>query len=257
VWRRQFPRTLPRHLRSFAWRLAHGAVGCNARRLHFMPPVAVESAMCSHPACLAAGGAEGLETWTHALVTCPAVRPVIEWALDLFALVAGGAKPPADARLLIADDHRVWAPPADLEATWALLRVVLLSKVWAARCRRQHGGPAFTATGVAAAVVHELRRLIDIDWRRASSDVRDGSGFGREWFAGRNPGLSLEQFARRWAGGGALCAVLLDNQGQRQLDVRLTLQHPVLAPGMADAGPGPATEGAAAEDDLLDLWPVD
>jgi hypothetical protein len=107
-----------------------------------------------------------------------------------------------------------------------------------------------------AAAVHDLRRLIAVDWRRAYTDVREGCGFGREWFAGREPRLKPAQFIRRWAAQGVLCAVVADGQGKPRLDLRLTLQHPVHFLGQAGNG-GAQALGPGGDDVFADLSPLE
>jgi hypothetical protein len=157
-----------------------------------------------------AGGA--IETLSHAFMDCPVVQPAVTWLCDVWKALSG-EEPPRDAAVLIADDHRVWAPAdKDTARLWTRLRVAFMGSLWATRCnshRAMADGTPF-ATRVAAATVAALTSAIKRDWRRAQEDVRTSVGpdFCQEWFRGRDPTLEPEDFIASWATPPYLCDVV-------------------------------------------------
>lgn len=240
LWQQLKAADLPREQYGTAYRILHGGLHVGAFLCHIgaLPP---HLACCSHPACH-----QQLETLTHAFVRCPAVAPAAEWVCRVFGAVTGEQPPPATAAVLLAaDDPGGWAPPEELEHAWAALRVAFVHCVWQLRCRRSLAGLPFTAARVCAAVVSAVTGSIRRDWARASQSLVSLSGVPVEWFRGRDPALSVRAFQERWAHGGVLCAVHdapAGSQGGKQMELRLSLAHPVAAPPSPDV-PAPQDGG--------------
>ena len=233
-WKRLRTADLPRDQYGLAYRLAHAALYVGAFQCHIgvLPP---DAAYCTHPGCH-----QQLETLTHALLTCPAVAPAVDWLCALFAAVSGEPAPPAHPQVLLADDCTVWQPqPASLQFLWTNMRLSFLHGVWLLRCRRSLTHRPFTALEVAGATVRALRAAMQRDWTRAGQDLTRLEPAYREWFRGRDPSLKREQFEGRWAHRGVLCVV----QGSPGcLLLRLTLDAPVPAPAVE---PTPAAAPAS------------
>ena len=221
-WRRLHDSQLSRPHRVTAWRILHGALKVNGLRSALRANLPSSSACCSHPACL---DACAVETLSHAFLDCPAARPALVWLQDLWEVVSG-ERPPLDARVLLADDHRVWRPgeEAALGQLWTLLRVAMLHAVWHCRSYRHELVGSFSAAAVTRVVVY-VRTAIERDWLRANEDVRLLSDMPADYFRGRDPQIAVAEFLACWAHRDVLCSI----QGGH-LALHISLQAPVPVP---------------------------
>ena len=170
-----------RHHRAFHWALLHGALPCGAAKVSNWPTGAdglAEVACCGNAACRptptadAATQAGALETLLHALLDCPAVRPALRWAADLWGRIEGGGGPPITPQVWLQGEDSAWQPQRETNRPlWHALRFALLLSVWSLRCRRVTRGAQFTPTDVVAACVEDLRRTLLADWQRATADI--------------------------------------------------------------------------------------
>ena len=200
----------------------HGSLYCSAFTAYLFDGTA-ESAYCTASCCQ-----QQPETLTHLFMECPSVRPAVDWLLDMWQCI-GGVRPPRDALVLLADDHRVWTPALEQHrGLWTLLRLEFLYAVWSSRCRRSTGGSEVQPAGVAAVVVAKMRRHIELDWLRTSSDVRRLSSACSSWFRGRESGLEVVDFLARWGPPGVLCVVTGADPGV--MKVTLTTSSPLPLP---------------------------
>jgi hypothetical protein len=229
AWARLLDKTLDRAHRVTCYRIMHGVLGCNAFICHKRPDMPRASAMCPHASCEGVAGEAAIETLTHAFMDCPTVRPAVTWLLDVWQAVSG-ERPPRSAAVIIADDHRVWAPRHKYAARlWSRLRVAFLGCLWERRCARHRltSGSSFAAH-VAVATITALRTAITRDWRRTGGDVRSqtlGPTFCHEWFRGRDPALKLEQFVELWATPTFFCDII-----NGRLNILLSANAPVPLP---------------------------
>ena len=60
---------------------------------------------------------------------------------------------------------------------------------------------------MAARVVARMRRHIELDWVRTSTDVRRLSSACTTWFRGKHPRIPGDDFISRWGPVGVLCVV--------------------------------------------------
>jgi hypothetical protein len=221
-WLRLHDSQLSRPQQTTAWRILHGALKVNGLRSFLHAHLPSSSAYCTHPACL---HARAVETLSHSFLDCPAARPALVWLQDLWEAVAG-ERPPLDARVLLADDHRVWRPgeEAALGQLWTLLRVAMLHAVWQCRSYRHELVGSFSAAAVTRVVVY-VRTSIERDWLRANEDVRLLSDMPADYFRGRDPQMEMDAFLACWAHRGVLCSI---HGGH--LALHLSLQAPVPMP---------------------------
>ena len=200
AWKRLKGTRLPREVAVLGWRIMHGSLYCRAFTSYlFNTPTT--SSYCTAACC-----SQKPETLTHLFMECDTVRPAVDWFLDLW-LIIGGTRPPKDAQVLLADDHRVWAPTQELAELWNLLRLEFLYVVWSARCARNSTHVPFQAAGVAARVVARMRKHIELDWVRTSTNVRRLSSACTSWFRGKDPRIPRDDFISRWGPVGVLCVV--------------------------------------------------
>mgnify|MGYP001809911800 CR=1 FL=1 len=220
--------TLSRPHRVTAWRLLHGALSVRAARFVHSIAMPLQDAHCTHPACQSE-----LETISHALFDCPAVRPVLEWLCAVWEAMAG-ERPPMDARVLLGGEGRVWQPVAAARAVlWQRLRVATVHAIWWCRCHRQEvtdsGMPL--ATRACIMVVEHIRDSIQRDFLRVETDVRTlDHAVPVVHFKGRDPALTQEDFDALWCEGG-----LLAQRSVTGVDVRLSRTAPVPVPGLQAA----------------------
>jgi hypothetical protein len=141
-----------------------------------------------------------LDTLTHAFVSCPVTASVLLWFAGLWQQAQpGAAAPVGDARVMLLDDSRVWAPPPAKQWTWSYLRLLLLECLWEQRVASQ-SGQRFTARMVARRFRAAAQRQMQQDWARVGEDVRLDAGVPLSWLRGRKPELDAATFAARWAG---------------------------------------------------------
>ncbi len=174
------------------------------------------------------------------------MRPALDWLRAVWAAVSGGAAPPADARVVLADDHRVWCPPSQHEhSLWERLRAAYLEAVWALRCARSMADPPkqFTPTAVQAIVVRTIRRAVRWDWARSTQDVKRLGIGGSRQFRGREPALMVPAMEDRWCVG----QLPLVRVHEEELDIRFSADWPVPVVGVAAAARGASTGGERAD----------
>jgi hypothetical protein len=189
---------------SLGWRLLHAALPVRAKvAYHLLKPL--EEGECEARDC------NQQETLSHAFMECQRVRGAVTWLLDLQEAISG-RRPPWDARVILADDQRIWKPGATMEdqLLWQRLRLVTLYHIWKARSSRQrfedNGGDLTAAvTGSAAAdIVASIRR----DWARTKiSTAIEEAGGAHLFSTRRNLSITEEVFKAVWTQGGVLCAV--------------------------------------------------
>lgn len=207
VWKRVHYRGLPRPSRVFAWRLLHGALRVGGATVRFYPlgdPCLGTGPVCPFPCCHGPPG--HLETLQHLFLECPVGRAALEWLSGFWGRLEEGHCPPIDARVMLADDHTVWAPQsAPLGKLWTVLRVTMLKRIWLAS-RGKHQGFALSPAccRVVSSFVAEVSGLIRQDWLLVVGSLREESGIGARWLRGRSVTLSLPAFQARWCVGGVL-----------------------------------------------------
>ena len=212
AWRRAQHKLLPRPSRLFAWRLLHGALPCGGATVQFYPAghADLEYTLCRAPACQVVP--RPLETLQHLFLECPVGGGAMRWLCALWVRMQPPSHPapPCSPAVLLADDHASWKPRAgSLRAVWTLLRITMLQQIWAARQRatQEEDGGALTVQHIVSAFVLAVRSLIWQDWLRAQGNLRALSGVGPAWLRGRQLGLQLSVFKRRWCARGVLARV--------------------------------------------------
>ena len=128
-----------------------------------------------------------------------------------------------DARAILADDHRVWAPKSH-HSLWTLIRIAVLHEIWHCRSSRADISGSLGAA-VVSRVVRHLQTAIERDWARVAADVRQMSELPEDYFRGRNPELDEEDFVLLWAHRGVLCSVTGGTMA-----LHLSERHPVPVP---------------------------
>ena len=211
-WRRaysglwQAPR-LPRELRYFGWQLLHRALPCGAWRaavLERQHPELDQQCLCGAATCsyqdrTLTQRCASLETYTHAFLECPVVRPAVQWLTALVAAFDGMA-PVITVESLVVGDHTVWMPVSGEEAfgLWQHVRLAFVFAVWELRCCRTSTHRPFSAADVVARCTAMLTAAMTADWMRVDKDVRRVLGVSASWFVGRDPSLSAHEFVSRW-----------------------------------------------------------
>ena len=101
---------------------------------------------------------------------------------------------------LVADDHTVWRPASGTEAgdLWQHVRLSFMSVVWELRCRRALSQHLFSACDVVVRCTEVLHASIIADWMRVTTDVRRVLGVSSSCFSGRDPAISVHEFASKW-----------------------------------------------------------
>ena len=230
VWRRLMDKTVHRPYRVTMWRVLHGVLGCGAFLFHVRR---TGSPYCTMPCC---AGQQRVDDLTHALLDCPASAPAVAWLLSAWHGLTGLAAPNSPAFLLGDDPAAGWDGCSGddwLYVMWTRLRVATFGAIWRVRSQAQLTGrvwplpaPRQAALMAVEAVVASVQR----DWMRARQDVRRlGAGtFCADWWRGRDPALSREQFCSMWAPGGTppvFCEVV-----GGELAFRLGVDTPVPLP---------------------------
>jgi hypothetical protein len=229
VWERLHGQLgLPRPAVCSAWRVLHGVLYCGAFRARLDDRLPARAACCMCPGC------EGhLDTLSHSFVTCPAVGPAADWLLALWGAVAG--QPPLkDARVLLADDDRVWRPEvggACLWPLWSAMRVLYLHAVWCCRTGQRLRGAPFGARQVVGMLVALLRKHIQQDWARALRAPVSEPDLQAHWVrGGYGQAWTVQRFRDKWCLGDVLARVDGQPDGSHLVHVRLSMAHPVVAP---------------------------
>jgi hypothetical protein len=131
---------------------------------------------------------------------------------------------------MLADQPDAWAdyPAGSLNRLWCALRITFLHALWLVHWSL----PVHerSAAAVVSLAVAELQRLILNQWRCAGDlpgtlEALPTSLLTAQVRAGR-----VEDFQAVWAHRGVLCQVLERASGGQQLDLLLSLRHPVSAP---------------------------
>ena len=220
VWADLHGPMVQRKTRGFGHKLYHAKLPCGALCVHNISTAHSTDAHCTHDGCTAC-----TETLTHLFLECPAVMPVITWLCDTWEAISG-ERPPANAAVILGDNHSGWSPGGQRErALWTVLRLTTLQLVWARRCRRNFEQELFSAAGVVAMVVYTVRDQMLCEWRRVKEDVTDMAGVCKTWYRGRSPILTEREFERRWCLGGVLGQVR-----DGELVLKLCRSHPVASP---------------------------
>jgi hypothetical protein len=201
----------------------HGQLYCGAFWGRIRPGSPYLQACCKASGCVAQ-----LETLTHMFMGCPCVSPACDWLLDVWHAFSG-VRPPRDARVLVADDDRVWAPDAPLGPVWHVLRVLYMHAVWRCCVLRRVANKQFNAGAVVAIVVRDVRRVLTYAWARTvhgtiplQDVVVSSSAVARA--------ARVSQFKEIWCRGGVLALVQGEGDGASRLCLRLSSSSPVLAP---------------------------
>ena len=129
------------------------------------------------------------------------------------------------ADIVIADDHRVWQPPNQLQDLWTTLRVAYLHAVWTVRCRRKLDGTPITAAAIVAMVVHAVRSSMYNDWKLVMGNLRTATDICSSWFRGKERELSMEDFKAKWGHREVLCLV---QALPLSLNIVFTSSHPCI-----------------------------
>jgi hypothetical protein len=132
-------------------------------------------------------------------LNCPSSAPVWQWFADLWAAITQGPAPRLTADLLLAEDLRGGCyPSAELLPLWHRLRLLLISKFWAAYSTARLPPTApLTAAQIAGRVMADARAMIRRDWLLVDTDIRQHTDVLSDWLQGRQPCLSRAAFVRR------------------------------------------------------------
>lgn len=224
VWRTISSSDLDRAARVTAWRILHGKlfVGAFLRHVH---RGSAASHLCPHGTCQ-----QQLATLTHVFLACPTAAPVWHWFANIWAALTAGPAPRLTADLLLADDPRGgWYPPASLLPLWQRLRLLVISRLWAAYSTA-HLQPAarVTATQIAARVLSAAKSMMRRDWLLVDTDIRQQTDMLSDWLRGRQPSLSRAEYGSRWCHNSLLCR--LADAEAAQPDILWSATHPVPLP---------------------------
>jgi hypothetical protein len=224
VWRRLYAgNLLPREAVSVAWRVMHGQLYCGAFWARIRPGSPYLQACCKASVCVAQ-----LETLSHMFMGCPCVSPACDWLLDVWQALSG-VRPPRDARVILGDDDRVWAPDAPLGPVWQVLRVLYMHAVWRCCVLRRVANKPFTAAAVVAIVVRDVRRVLTYAWARTVNGTipLPGVAVPSSVLARAS---RVSQFKEIWCHRGVLASVQGAGVGVSGLCLRLSSSSPVMAP---------------------------
>lgn len=158
---------------------------------------------------------------------CPVVSLACDWLLDVWHAVSG-VRPPRDARVVVADDDRVWHPDTPLGPVWMVLRVLYLHAVWRCCVLRRVAHKPFTAATVVAMVVRDVHRVLKYEWARTVNGTIPVSGAALSSVATR--ALRVSKFKEAWCRGGVLALVQGGQVVDSELCVRLSSHWPIMAP---------------------------
>jgi exonuclease III len=223
VWQRlHCCKELPREAVSMAWRVLHGQLYCGAFWARVRETAQLTDACCVRPTCV-----KQLDTLSHMFVECPSIVPALEWLLDVWHAVSGN-RPPKDARVVVADDHRVWQPQSPtLRHAWTVLRVLYLHAVWRCAVISRMTGKVLASPAIIAMVVRDVRRVLQCEWAR----VLDGGAAlaGSVPLSAESQPLAVAAFKEKWCMGEVLACV--QQEGVHcKLCLKFTSSWPVAIP---------------------------
>ena len=250
VWRRLWDCPASNRAKTLAWRLQHACLPCG---LYLAAKGIGAAATCPAQDCQPSPQQQQHHaTLTHLFVHCPAYGPARAWLADLWAAVAGTAAPPVDSpELMLGDRPTAWGtyPTASgLQLLWTALRATWLWAVW---CQHRTVEPSpDPSAAVVSTVVLELRRLMWANFRMAALPADTLAGLPLSHITAQLKPSQLGAFEASWAHEGVLCEVERDANNVPNLRVRLSLTHPVAAPGAAvlpASQPSPSQPGSGAD----------
>lgn len=245
AWRRLWDCPAGNRAKVLGWRLAHGRLPCGlymaakGRTQQASHSQGRHQHLCKQPCC-AQGATQHRprDSISHVFLTCPAYAEARQWFAELWAAVSGGEAPPTDnAALMLGDQPEAWEHhPANANGAhngrvrlWNALRLTFLFAIWSAHQAADE--QAQTAQAVVEQTVGELRRLMWAQYRTAAlpDDVINALPTRLLTADLRPP--PLDDFRAAWTLNDALCTVDDLAGGGTQLRMRLSLTHPVPAPG--------------------------
>ncbi len=227
-WSRLWQAPVSNHVKVFGYRLLHAALPCLGLSCHMRH---AQPRMACCPLCPSTPQVRRrpTETYTHLFLDCPSYRPVVEWLLDVFEALTGH-RPPADPRVIIADELGCWAnapTDQDHQQLWQALRLLALYHIWEARMSKD--ACKQTPSAVATAVVHAVRAEMRVQFKRSHE---------RETAADHLPPRVLEMRRLQpkhhsfqvWLASG-LCSVS-NQHGYNRVNLALSTSWPVPLPGL-------------------------
>jgi len=238
AWQRLWGCPAGRPAKVLLWRVQHASLACGLYRAAkgLEPAVArgqlPRAARCQLPCCLDAEPPPWAHL-THVFCECPTYDAARSWLRDLWGALAPAATPlpAANTALMLGDCSSAWAsyPSGRLADLWTALRATFLHALWAAYWSRE---PELqTSEAVVRAVVAELQRLIRLRFVAAALPPAALDALPTAFLTAQLKPASLVDFCAVWAAGGVLCAVHEVEGAPPRLEMRLSLQHPVAAPG--------------------------
>jgi exonuclease III len=234
VWQRLHGcKELPREAVSMAWRVLHGQLYCGAFWARVRESATLNDACCVGHTCV-----KQLDTLSHMFVECPSIVPALEWLLDVWHAISGN-RPPKDARVVVADDHRVWQPQSQvLGHVWTVLRVLYLHAVWRCAVIHRMTGQMVVSSAVIAMVVRDVRRVLQCEWAR----VLDGGAAlaGSVPLSAEAQPLAVAAFKEKWCMGEVLACVQQVEGAYCKLCLKFTSSWPVAIPSLSSIA-GPST----------------
>ena len=169
------------------------------------------------------------------------------WIARLWVRIHGGSEPPLSPAVWLQADDRVWKPQSGAHVVlWHTLRVAMLSAAWSWRLRRAASGEQFAPGQIISTCIADIRRLVRADWETVVSSCTDMAGTHRSWFPGREPWLAVEEFEKRWCGGGVIASVVRGAAGQKpRMEFRLGVEAASVAAARRDGGAAQGTARAS------------
>jgi hypothetical protein len=166
------------------------------------PPIVVPAAAGQgQPAATAANAPANVPADSPA--NAPADVPAPQQGGPYPAGSLGTARQPDAALILVADDQRAWAPADPRHAKlWTRLRLATMEAVWGLRSERSAYQGSSLAAVAAVRAARCIQRAMERDRLRVQGDIRQRSGACTQWFRGRDPSLSEEEFEGIWGPAG-------------------------------------------------------
>jgi len=158
-----------------------------------------EECFCTYGPC----GANTPETLRHLFLDCPLARRTWTWLQQVWVALGDTAFPLSPA-VLLTDDTRLWAPAPPLRALWLRMRVITLTALWKANCRRRHG-EIVNPTLVTASIISSTRTAIARDAALVTAERPSVDTVRGDTLPVRLPPLTRETFLARWGHQGVLC----------------------------------------------------